>query len=141
EAERLAVDQERARELREPGRFEREKRAVQDEARDDRESAEAHALHVQRRPEDVAETERPEPERLDEIGERSTACQQEHCDHAEEEEPAASPRRPWRWPVDRVHPPSVYTRGRTGPGLAFMRSRSVGFALLATRFLPRCLAS
>ena len=83
-------------------RLQREKRAVENDEGDGGEQREDRRLEVERLPEDVAEAERIEPERVDVVRQRRSAAENERRQAARENQTAAAPsRRPRRRPVDR----------------------------------------
>jgi hypothetical protein len=102
--DRLPVDQDRQpRELAELVRLQREKRSVEDEEGGGKEERERLALQAQRCPEDVGDAERFEPQRVDVVGQQSTAGQDEDGDDAEDDrQTAPPPRTTRRRPVDGI---------------------------------------
>ena len=102
--ERLTVDQNpAARDVVEPIGLDGEKRAVEDEKREEREAAEDRRLEPERPPEDVAVPERIEPQRVDVVRQRCSGAQEDDADGGGQEPqtaPARRSRQPRRRPVN-----------------------------------------
>jgi len=99
--DRLSVDQNRkAGQLAEARRLQRHERSVQDDERRERERAEDGRLQVQCFPEDGAVAERIEPQRVDVVGERRAAAEQQDARDDQEKDEAAPPGATVRRPID-----------------------------------------
>ena len=97
--ERLAVDDDAA-ELAESLGLEREKSAVKDQKRDERESEEDEALKVESLPEDRRKSERLEPQGFHVVPDRRSAAEHDGRQDRENEQADPPGRSTWRRPVD-----------------------------------------